>query len=148
MSNYDFGNRLNWDLLSRTTRQQQPMPSRPNNYLRIPDLSLPCLSPILMIGIRSETADPFWVTGGWVSMHLLTTPSSTTQFTAAVEDPASSVRCKLGRLNLIRFPDLGLYPYLLIFSTPYWFEDVFLEIWTYSGSSPEFLSIGGELTLT
>jgi hypothetical protein len=80
-------------------------------------------------------------------MSLLTTPSVTTEFTAAVEDVETSVRCKLGRLNLIRFPDLNLYPYLLIFSTPYWLEDIYLEIWQYSGSTPDPIIASGELVL-
>ncbi len=148
MSNYDFGNRLNWDILSRTSRTQQPLPSRPGHYLRIPNLSLPCVSSTLMIGIQSATADPFWKTGGWASMNLLAIPSTTTEFAAVVEDVASSFRCKLGKLNLVRFPDLNLYPYLLIFETPHWFEDVYIEVWQYSGNTPEFLSVTGELLLT
>lgn len=145
-SNYDFGNRLNWDLLSRSTRVQRPIPTRPNSYLRIPDLSIACVSPILMIGVKSSTAEPYWIHGGWASMNLLTIPSVTTEFTAVVEDVASSVQCKLGRLNLVRFPDLNLYPYLLIFQTPYWLEDIYLEVWQYSGPTQSIIA-SGELVL-
>ena len=80
-------------------------------------------------------------------MSLLTTPSVTTEFTATVEDVSSSVLCTLGRLSLIRFPNLNLYPYLLIFTTPYWLEDIYVEVWQYSGPTPDPIVASGEIVL-
>ena len=148
MADWDLWNRLNWDLLLRTQREITPIENRPGDYIRISDISITCTSPVLMIGVRSENAKSYWVVGGWASMNLLVIPSTTTEFVAAVHDAASSVRCRLGQLNLIRFPELNLYPYLLIFSVPYWFLDVYLEIWQYSGSNPDEIPVSGELILS
>ncbi len=62
-------------------------------------------------------------------MWLPTLPSSTTAFPAAVE--ASQERCKLGQLNLIRFPYLGISPYIVNIAFPYWIEQIDLEVWQY-----------------
>lgn len=64
-------------------------------------------------------------------MRLLTLPSSTSEYAAAVE--AETKKCKLFSLTLMIFPDLGVSSYLLNLEVPYYFKQFSCEIWKYSG---------------
>lgn len=67
-------------------------------------------------------------------MRLLTLPSSTSEYAAAVE--AETKKCKLFSLTLMIFPDLGVSSYLLNLEIPYYFKQFSCEIWKYSGPIP------------
>ena len=68
-------------------------------------------------------------------MKLLTLPSSTSDFVAAIK--AAEVRCQLFHLNLVRFPNLDVSMYLLNLEIPYYFEQASIEVWKYSGPDNE-----------
>ena len=131
MAEWDIGNSLNWDLSLRVTKEVQS--TGDSSYLPIPPVSVPMENPTIMVGISSSAAKPTWFLGCRASMRLLTLPSTTSEFTAIVE--VASKPCGLGRLTLIRFPDLNLYPYLLLLTFPIWIQQAYVEVWKYSGPS-------------
>lgn len=105
------------------------------DYVALTDRQFYVFSPILMVGIDSQSARKArargrkWITGGWASQWLPIIPSSTTDFAPAVQ--AQVIRCNLFQLNLIRFPDLGLSSYILNLAFPWWLEDASIEVWQY-----------------
>jgi hypothetical protein len=130
----DLLNRLNWNLIKRENYQVivTKRDAKGYEYTALADLNVVVQSPVLMVGVKTSNWRTTWKTGGWASMQLPITPSSTTEFTAFVEaDSRQWVRLLLHKLNLVRFPYLGISPYILNLSFPYWFEDMFLEIWQY-----------------
>jgi len=132
---YEFNNPLHWDLMLRQSYEARPIPvpegSTYTEYRPIPDISLVADSRILMIGTNCNHAKPWWKWGGTASMRLLTLPSTTSDYVAAVQ--AYQQKCRLFSLTLIRFPDLGVSSYLLNLEIPYWFKQCSVEIWKYSG---------------
>lgn len=135
---YDFNNSLNWDLVLRQSYDVIPVPVPPGanytEYRPIPDISRVVDSRILAIGTNCNHAKPWWSWGGNASMRLLTLPSSTSDYVAAVE--AETKKCKLFSLTLMIFPDLGVSSYLLNLEVPYYFKQFSCEIWKYSGPVP------------
>lgn len=129
---WDFGNNLNWNLALRQTYLAQPHPELLNEHLPIPAITLSIDSHVLLIGASSSKAKPNWYLAGRASSRLLFSPSSTSDFLATVQ---SSSRYKIGlnRLNLIRFTDYDLTPYLLEIQIASWHQDMYLEVWKYSG---------------
>lgn len=127
----DLANHLNWDLVVRKTYTVQVISEK--EYKPVPAVSFVVNSPLLQIGISSKSAKPYWFLGAYLEQRLLISPSSTSEFTAAVQS-AEVKKVGLDRLTLVQFPDFGLYPYLLIVKFPYWLKDIFLEVWKYTGS--------------
>lgn len=136
---WDLHNSLEWDLVLRQSYQATPLPTptgRYGNYFRpIPGINIAIDTHILAIGIDCNHAKPWWKWGGTASMKLLTLPSSTSKFVAAMK--AAEVKCQLFHLNLVRFPNLDVSQYLLNFEIPYYFEQASLEIWKYSGPTDD-----------
>lgn len=127
---------VEWNILKRDQYTIQPVQQWQTksreylDYLPIKDIAVLANSPIIMVGISSKSAKKHWYLGGWAAMYLNIVPGSNTDFVAAVKtDPQ---KCKLNNLTLIRFPFLGIYPYTLVVSIPYYFEDVYIEIWEYT----------------
>lgn len=131
---YEFNNSLHWDLVLRQSYEAifLPVPegSQPK-WRPIPDISRVLDSRIIQIGTNCNHAKPWWSWGGNASMRLLTLPSSTSEYAAAVE--AETKKCKLFSLTLMIFPDLGVSSYLLNLEVPYYFKQFSCEIWKYSG---------------
>lgn len=125
----DLSNSLNWDLVVRKTYQVKWISE--TQFHAIPDQSFTLDNRLLMVGVKCSKAQETWWLGARLSQRLLTLPSSTSEFVAAVE--VCRKRCRLNALTLVEFPMLGVSPYLLIVEFPYWFEDAYLEIWKYSG---------------
>jgi hypothetical protein len=88
-----------------------------------------------MVGCKSLFAKPSWRLGCWANFRLLTLPSATSEYVAAVEFYTKS--CKLNRLNLIEVPQIYPWPYLLYLEFPRWMETIDIEVWKYSGSADD-----------
>lgn len=130
---WDFGNNLNWDLALRQTYNATPATSDdPDLFLPIPIITVTVESRVLLIGARNQFAKPNWFLAARVSPRLLFSPSSTSEFIAAV---ASYPRLKIGldRLNLVRFDNYDNSTYLLEITIPKWHKQMMFEIWQYSG---------------
>lgn len=130
---WDFGNNLNWDLVLRQTYNATPAsPDDPDLFLPIPAITLSVRARVLLIGARNAYAKSNWFLAAKVSPRLLFSPSSTSEFIAAV---SSSPRLRIGldRLNLVRFDNYDLSTYLLEINIPKWHRQMLLEIWQYSG---------------
>jgi hypothetical protein len=145
----DLLNQLNWNLIKRENYQvlitKRGEGRRNYIYNALSDLNVVARSPIFMIGVSSTrmVGDPgepvpiTWKVGGWASAQLPILPGSTTEFTAFVEgDNRERVALLLGKLNLVRLPYLGIYPFILNIAFPHWIEQIYIEVWQY-GESPD-----------
>jgi len=135
--NWEFGNNLNWDLVKRQTYYPDALTKynlpKAIREFPIPTITLVVDSYILLVGCRNPQAKPNWFLAGYCGARLLFSPSSTSDFISAVE---SYPRIKLGlnRLTLVRFKDFNLLPYLLEINIARWHQEMFIEVWKYSGA--------------
>lgn len=136
MSPSDIQNSLNWDLALRKTYQSRiPVAEgelQPYRPPPIPPITITVDSYILAIGAKSSTAKPSWYLAASVAPRLLFSPSSTSEFIAAVQSEQPQ-KVFLERLTLIQFIDFGIKPYLLEIRIPRWHQEMYLEVWKYSG---------------
>lgn len=132
----DIQNSLNWDIALRKTYQGRvPVAAgelQPYRSPPIPPITISVDSYILAIGASSTTAKPHWKLAAWVAPRLLFSPSSTSEFIAAVQSEQSQ-KVSLNQLTLIQFVDFGIKPYLLEIRIPRWHTEMYLEVWKYSG---------------
>ncbi|PSB27471.1 hypothetical protein [Chlorogloea sp. CCALA 695] len=129
----DFGNNLNWDLALRTTLSASPAPNETRGYFPIPPKTILLDRYILAIGASSVKAKPNWRLAGFVSPRLLFSPSSTSEYIAAVQSEKGQA-ILLNQLTLVRFTDFGVTPYVMEISIPSWLQQLSLEIWKYQGT--------------
>lgn len=134
MTLMDFANNLNWDLVLRRNYVAASTPNEPQGFLPIPPITVSVDRFTLLIGASSNSAKPTWRLAAFVSPRLLFSPSSTSEYLAAVQSEKSQAVLR-ERLNLIQFTDFGLSPYLLEISIPRWYREIDLEIWKYTGSA-------------
>ncbi len=128
----DFGNNLNWDLVLKKSYFAQITPNEVRGYLPIPSITVIVDKPILVIGAKSNTAKPNWYLAAYAVPRLLFSPSSTSEFVAAVQTQERR-QIRLNTLNLIQFTDFSLSPYVLEVSIPFWHQEMYLEVWKYLG---------------
>ncbi len=145
MSTSDLQDRLNWDIvLRRTYEAQSDRSDAPRTYIPIPPIAVSVDSYTLAIGASSNKAKPSWYLAARVAPRLLFSPSSTSDFLAAVQSEEPK-RIGLNRLNLIRFTDFGIKPYLLEINIPKWHTQMYLEIWKYSGTDVSSADLASQL---
>lgn len=126
----DFSDAMEWNLVARETLIAPTTPTPWQN--RIPARSyLIQNSHVTIIGVRSTSARSRWFTGGWASQILPFTPSSTSEYTAAVRHESRWLR--LNNQTLVIWPRI-LPTWLLTLDFPYWLEEVRLEVWRYDGA--------------
>ncbi len=131
---FEFGDSLNWDLAKRQKYTAQLAPGDDSRYIPLPDISLVLSSYILLIGTKNQKSKPTWWLGCRASVRLLVSPSSLSEYTAAVE--VHRQNCQLGALSLVRIPYYKPVPYLLVLSVPRWHQELEIEVWQYSGPLP------------
>ncbi len=100
-------------------RQQYEAATIPGTSIRIPIPSIPKIvdSNILLLAISSppEAKESWWL-GGWLSVNLLVSPSSTTLFAHLLEVYGAKVR--RDRLTLVKFPNYDPTPYSVTVQIP------------------------------
>lgn len=128
----DFGNNLNWDLVLRTTYIAELNPAYPRGLVPIPTKVILVDRYTLIIGTKSTKAKPTWHLGAYVSPRLLFSPSSTSEFVAAVKSQQRQF-IELNKLTLVQFTDFGVGAYLLEVNIPPWIEELSIEVWKYQG---------------
>lgn len=126
----DYGSSPNWHLVIRSTYLVTVTSEDPYEYTPIPVIAQSVTSRRLILGLHSETARQNWYLGAWVAQRLPLSPGGTSEFASSVQ--SSSQRAALNRLNLIEFPDFGIYPYVVTIKIPYWIEDMYLELWRHA----------------
>lgn len=130
---WGIGNKLSWDLVLRKSYYARSLSDNPNKFSPIPTITFAVDSHILLIGARNSQAKSNWFLAGHVSNRLLFSPSSTSDFIAAVQS-GSAIKIGLNRLTLVKFTDFNLLPYLLEIDIARWHKEMFLEVWKYSGT--------------
>jgi hypothetical protein len=131
MSGFEFNDPLNWNLVTRIDLEAVKVSSDPDVYGRIPARTVLVEKRILMIGCRSRVARSSWWLGCRASKRLLISPSSTSDFPAAVY--TEQVACPLNTLTLVKFDAEGPYPCLLVLDIPRWLTHLYVEVWAYDG---------------
>lgn len=128
----ELGDKLHWDLVRRQKYVAQTVTVGDDiRYLPIPDISFALSSYVLMLGTKSSKAKVHWKLGCWVNMKLLISPSSQSDYVAAVQ--VYRQFCSLGGLTLLQLPHYQPLPYLLVLSVPRWHQEIEIELWQYSG---------------
>lgn len=130
----ELANNLNWNLRFRgsfnaATGDESGTYVRPDP---IPPLSIDIKSPILAIGVGSETAKPGWFRGAFANVRFKFKPSSTSTFQSRMEVASDRQTCRLGYLSLIDFTSWGISNLELQLAFPFYLKDVYVEIWEYS----------------
>ena len=128
---FEFGDTLNWNLVTRENLTATKVTTNPDLYGRIRDISFTANNRILMVGCRSQTAKSTWWLGCRIAKRLFISPSSTSDFFAAVY--TESFPCPLDTLTLIKFEPDGPTPYLATITVPRWITHLYIEIWEYDG---------------
>lgn len=131
---FELNNSLNWDLVVRATYVAPTNPAYPKGFMPIPTKVVVVDKYTLAIGAKSTKAKPTWSLGAYISPRLLFSPSSTSEFPAAVKSEQRQV-IELNKLTLIQFTNFGVTPYLLEFSIPRWHQELSIEVWKYSGTT-------------
>jgi hypothetical protein len=134
---WNLDNSANWTLALSQTYYAQPITPDFENYIPIPTISLSVNSYVLLIGCRNPQAKPNWYRAGYASSRLLFTPNNTSSFATATVQSYSGRRLNLNRLNLIKFKDFDLLPYILDINIKQWHKEMFVEVWTYSGETDD-----------
>lgn len=126
----NFTDTMEWNLVARATYQA---PQTPTPYLnRLPSRSfLIENSHVLIIGLKSNSARSYWVTGGWAAQFFPFLPSSTSEYPAIVQGKRRWLR--LGVMSLVIFPKI-LSTWVLELQFPYWLNDISIEVWRYDGT--------------
>lgn len=137
MPMWDLATRDNWELVLSDSRVVTPIPNSQTDYggysfTPIPPVYAVCNTNTVLVGTFSQTAKPYWFLGGRVSQFLSVSPSLSSNFISGVQAGASR-NVGLNRLNLLKFDDYDIYPYTLSIDTPYWLEDIYIEVWQYEG---------------
>ena len=132
---FQFEDTLNWNLVTRLDLEAIKVSSEPEIYGTIPARTILVNSRILMIGCRSRSAKSRWWLGCRASKRLMISPSSTSDFVAAVYTEQKP--CPLNALALIKFEADGPIPYLLVLDIPRWITHLYIEVWAYDGPDDE-----------
>lgn len=133
---WEFDNNLNWDLVQRKNYYAQSITADGSKFFPIPTITVLVDSYTLLIGCRNTQAKPNWYLAGFAGARLLFSPSSTSEFTATVQSHPR-IRLGLDRLNLVRFKDFNLLPYLLEINVAKWHKEMLIEVWKYSGATDD-----------
>lgn len=128
---FEFGDTLNWNLVTRLDLEAIKVSDKPEVYGRIPARSVLVDKRILMVGCRSRSARSHWWLGCRASKRLLISPSSTSEFIALAYTEQRP--CPLNTLTLIKFEPDGPFPYLLHLDIPRWLTHLYIEVWAYDG---------------
>lgn len=138
MSVWDLAAQGNWEIILGERRIVQQVsgtiPKRFDSaYIPIAPFYATPYSHTLLIGTQSNNALPYWFLGARASQYLYVSPSMSNNFISGVQ-AADSKKCGLNRLTLVEFKNYDISPYTLQLEIPYWLEDIYVEVWEYTGN--------------
>lgn len=117
---------LEWNLVSRQDLQAQQV----GNDSRIQSRTFLITTNVAAIGLKNSTSPPNFYLGGWANCYANFTPSSQSEFVAAVK--IHSERLKIGSLNLLVVPRVTV-GFFLQLDFPRWHQTMSIEVWRYDG---------------
>ena len=125
----DLTNSALWDLIWSANVQAELVPNKAR-YLPIPPVEVPFLldSHIIAVLLTSSTAPPSWKFAAFLNQKIATG----ILVGGTNETQAYQEKIWLNRISLIILPKLTT-TYSLNFNIPYWFYDMSLKLWVYSG---------------
>lgn len=132
---WEFGNKLNWRLVTKKSYRAQPLQTNPNRFVPIPAITVNVNNQVLLIGVTNPQAKSHWYLAGYVSARVLFTPSYNSDYLSLVQTDTSKIG--LNRLNLFKFSNYNLSPYILEIKIAKWHQEIELEVWEYKGSIEE-----------
>lgn len=132
---WDLATRENWELVLTDNRITVPIPGSETLYggysfEPIPPVYAVCNTDTVLVGTFSQSAKPYWFLGARVSQYLYVSPSMSSNFISGVQAGATQ-RAGLNRLTLFKFENYNVHPYTLSIETPYYIEDIYIEVWQY-----------------
>lgn len=132
---WELATKENWELIL-TERRTATIKTQPTSgkYFHNPIAPIYTTpnSHVLLIGTHSKFAKSHWFLGARVSQYLYVSPSMNSNLISGVQT-SDIKRVGLNRLTLIKFEDYGVYPYTLQLEIPRWLEDIYIEVWEYTG---------------
>lgn len=125
----DLTNSALWNLIWSANLQAELVANKPR-YLPIPPVEVPFLldSNIIAVLATSSTAPPSWKFAAFLNQKIAT-GITVGGFT---DTQAHQEKIWLNRISLVILPKLTT-TYSLNFNIPYWFYDMSLRLWVYSG---------------
>ena len=146
MPNWDLATLDNWQLILQDSRVAQRVTNAPlapgdYRYKPIPPIFATPSVNTLLVGTFSQTAKPYWFLGARASQYLYVSPSMSSNFISGVQ-AGNTINVGLNRLTLIEFKDYNISPYVLHLEIPYWIEDIYVEVWEFTGyMQPDYQDI-------
>jgi hypothetical protein len=134
---WDLAERDNWELILSDRRTVKYLENKKSTdlkykYTPIAPIYATTESHTLLIGAVSNSALQHWFLGARASQYLYVSPSQSGSFTSGVQVEGIKP-IGLNRLTLVQFKNFGVTPYVLQLEIPYWLEDIYVEVWEYSG---------------
>lgn len=130
----ELSSNLSWNLLTR--RQLVAAPgSEPNTYIPIPRQNFLCESNLMLIAFKNPRARVNWWLGAWVSVNLLISPDTYTDFASVAEIQRQS--CPLKKFTLMHWKAYDPKPYAILVEIPWWHEEIQFEAYWYDGSESD-----------
>jgi len=134
---WDLTTRNNWELLLTERRAvTYNNNTSPNDlqykYTPIPPIYVAPDYHTLLIGTASNSVKAHWFLGAIASQYLYVSPSGNFSTTSGVQ-VSDQKKIGLNRLTLVEFKNYNVSPYVLQLEIPYWIEDIYIEIWEYTG---------------
>lgn len=125
----DLNNSALWNLIWSANVQAELVPSKPR-YLPIPPVEVPFLldNHIIAVQLISSTAPPSWKFAAFLNQKIATGIT----VGGLNETQAHQEKIWLNRISLIILPKLTS-TYSLSFNIPYWFYNMNLKVWIYTG---------------
>lgn len=132
---WDLAKQGNWQLLlaeERIVQNRKKITAYNYEYQPISDFFASPKSHVLLIGTISNSAKKHWYLGAKASQYLYISPSLNNNLATGVQvSDTKSIR--LNHLNLVKFENYNVIPYVLRLEVPYWLEDIYIEVWEYQG---------------
>lgn len=135
MTSYDASNSNNWQSVWNQSFTAEPAPGdRPEleRFFPLPEISVPIQlsSSLLAFYATSQDAKPNWKLAANVKRKYITGLTVGGNPDAVVD----SKRIFLNQFSILRYPVSFGSSYSLLISVPYWYRQISLYLWEYTGS--------------
>lgn len=128
----------NWELVISQTRTAEKI-SEAKHYPIPPfDLGISLTSPYVLIVIQTTEKKSTWKYGGEVRQNW-DFPKGSSIGTLTGIAQSEPTQLSLDRTQLVELNPSSLHPYQLRYQPPYWFKDVIVFGWVYTGTVQNFV---------
>jgi len=136
----DLQNTLNWDAIFRggmtrpTAPNGSPMKDARGRIIPIKDAIFTVKAQRFLVGTINPESPANWRLGCRAMPRLPVVPTSfQPQFPNLIDAEEKPFYVPLNRFKMLTIPDYGVGDYALALTFPFWHENLYVEIWQYSG---------------